>query len=503
MESIYDYLKTDFASSLQEWEANLKKELKTEDLSGLTTKKTSSGAFPVLGLGAEGHYLTVKEGWKKASQTYHATALPSASAIQEDLESGVRLFFFRGELAPKAWERIEKVLQGFERPDEVQVYFLGAKAPESSASIRTVSESVMASGRLAHELGGNHLQELALLGLRFIEGEDPKKDSVLFLDSEIFANVAKVRALKLILKKITDAWGVRHEGRIIGLNSFQDWTLYERYSNILKNVASVTAGYIGGVDHMQSSGFLELFSELGVSAEEAEVSRSRLMARNTCHILALESMLGVVEDAAFGSFHLENLTQSFAEGAWELIRDLLPLAEEERLTKLTELCEVSRKEKLKRVGFRKQILTGINDFADPREELPLKTAPPEKMFRLARVFEELRIRMSAVKKKPSVFLAVVGDYAPLSARINFAKNYFEVLGLEVREGEVSALETSTEEILVVCASDADADKVRDLNSAHAQRFLAGKSSVEGFQNIFSGQDVAELLAGVVAFWEAK
>lgn len=503
MESIYEYLKSDFPSSQENWETNLKKELKTDDIGGLLTKLTSHGKVPILSLQSKDHYLRTKESWKKASQSYYGFFSERVSQIQEDLESGVRLFFFGGPLAQNEWSEIEKVFLSFDRKDEIHVVFLGETQLKVQAGIKTEFESDIVNGRLAYEAGGNHIHELALIALRFIEREEPNASAALFLDSEIFSNISKIRALKLMLSKITDSWGSEPSYKIIGLNSFQDWTLYERYSNILKNVAAVSAGYMGGVDLMQSSGFLDLFNKLGIQSTEEESSRSRLMARNTCHVLALESMLGVVEDAAFGSFHLESLTQRFATEAWSLMQELLPLSEKDREKKILEVSSVARTEKIKRMNTRKHVITGINDFADPNEVIPLKKMPEERTFRLSKNYEELRLRMSQVKNKPSVFLGILGDYSNLSARINFAKNYFELLGLKVREGDVASLEKSKEEILIICAPDTDYEKLKNLKTQHELKFLAGKTQIDGFTNIFSGQDVPKVLETILVHWEAK
>lgn len=500
MESIYDYLNFEFKSGLKDWETNLKKELKAESIEGLTHKPTVDGPLPVLSLTSEGHYLEVNEQWKKASQTYFQISQDIEIEIQGDLENGVRFFIFDLDLSQKDWTRIEKIFQGFDKKNELDILILG-KSPENFTSdLKIISRKNFVSGAEAHNLGGSQSLELALNCVQFIEKEDPKTQALVYLDSEIFSNIAKLRAMRLLLMRISESWGVGQSFRLIALTSFRDWTLYERYSNVLKNVASVSAGYMGGADLVQSSGFLSLFEKYQLNLNDSDSSRSKILARNTSHILALESMLGVVEDPAFGSFHLENLTRKYSEEAWSIMQRLLPLSQEERKKEIEKLASLTRETREMEMRKRKHVMAGINDFPD-EEVLGLESLPEEKIYRRSRSFEELRVRAENLKKKPEVLIAIQGNYAALNARVNFAKNYFQLLGLKVQEGEFTP--NAKADILVVVAADEDYEKMSHFKTSQEMRFLAGKVSLEGFKNIHAGQDVYTVLDEVVKHWEAK
>src|SRR5690606_25185667 len=79
------------------------------------------------------------------------------------------------------------------------------------------------------------------------------------------------------------------------------------------------------------------------------------------------------------------------------------------------------------------VLTGVNDFPDIKDELKLSGLPVSRFFRTGRIFEELRLKMEKSSERPDVYLAIFGDYAALNSRINFVKNYFELLGLKVTD----------------------------------------------------------------------
>ena len=158
------------------------------------------------------------------------------------------------------------------------------------------------------------------------------------------------------------------------------------------------------------------------------------------------------------------------------------------------------------IKTRKKILSGINDYPDANEVLGIELKKTN-FFRPSRVFEELRLHMEKVKK-PKVFIALFGDYAGLNARLNFVKNYFELLGLEVIDRGSSEfdfekfkkdLTLRDEEIIVLCASDEHYPMIKEavplINTKN--RFLAGKYEVDSCKNLFVGQNIFENLQEIV------
>lgn len=496
MESLNHFLEKDFAHSRELWEKLLKAELKTEDISTKVVKKTLDGALPVLSLSArQTHLLQVRSPWKKAAQTY----IKGPYQIEEDLKNGVRLFFFeKGNLNQDQWGQIEKTLNGFHKKEEVKVFLLGSGKVSLKSSCEVIDEDQMITGRMVHDLGGNNSQELALLTLDLISRLEQLPDVVhvaVFLDSQIFKNIAKIRAARLLVQKVLETAKLKKEISIVGLTSYREWTLYERYSNMLRNVASVASGYMGAADDVQSSGYqsiIELETDLG---EPDHADRSHRMARNTAHILALESMLGVVEDAAFGSYHLENLTEELAKSSWELMQ-------KSSVDDLKDQAKAVALEREKRVETRKHVVAGMNDFPDVKETLHL-TSINKRFYRVSHRFEELRLKMEKASQRPSVYIAIFGDYAALNARINFVKNYFELLGLKVIDPGHGITEqdlaSRKEEIIVLCSSDENYPAL-NVKVKSEDRFIAGKFEVPGFQNLFAGQNVYEVLEKLVHKW---
>ncbi len=497
-----DLFKETYDTQRNKWENSLKHELKLEDIGGKNFKKhLDLGQWPTLSLESlHQQQLSCKSAWKKASQTY---INPDFSHLKEflidDLQSGVRCFFFHKDFLEQSdWKLIQDILENFADKKDLEVFLLGQKKFKFQTTLNVIDEEQILLARTIHEKGGHNVHELALLTCQLIDSiEKPIKVAGVFLDSHFFKNIAKVRALKLLIQKVMHETGLEKEIKILTLNSYREWTLFERYTNMLRNNVQVAAGYIAGADFIQSSGYQSIF-DLETNVQDAfHTDRSNRMARNTGHILSLESMLGIVEDAAYGSFHLENLSHQYAESAWKLMQLLLKMNHAERIQYLEVDLQKIRNERTQRVNFRKDIMAGMNDFPDGKEKLNL-TLKEYAPYRVARSFEALRLRVEKLKHFPPVQIFCLGEFAELNNRINFIKNYFELIGLEVLD-PLQTHKNPSERVIVLCAKDEHYPELIEKVSAEKAfiKFIAGKVEFSGYEAIFAGQNVYEVLNNLV------
>ena len=520
MSSLISFFESEFNTQREQWENALKAELKLTEVGTKGSKKLLSGqVWPTLSLETNPIHLGVQESWKKAANSYSHIRLENIEKdLKEDLDQGVRNFFFYSEvITPAIWQKMEKILGEFSSAKDLDVFVLGEKKDFiQSSRFKLISNFV--SGKVVHDLGGHSIQELALLTLNFIQEVESSKANDIFLgvylDAQFFHNIAKVRAAKLLAHKVLEKTKSDKTFKVVGLVSFREWTLYERYSNMLRNEASVASAYIGGADHIQSAGYNTLIELESVNCpEDDHIERSRRMARNTSHVLALESMLGVVEDAAFGSYHLENLTEFLASESWKLMQSLLSFKGNELQAELEKEVSAIREKRLDMVKTRKHVMSGMNDYPDVKEELHLKLKAPY-LFRVARIFEDLRLKVESWKNKPEVYIALFGDYGALNARVNFVKNYFELLGLKVHDPGHSELDLENfkktlssrkETIIAICALDDQYETIKEAASqiSNPEKFIAGKIEMSGFQNLFGGQNVYEVLHNLVTRLEGR
>src|SRR5439155_15077413 len=182
------------------------------------------------------------------------------------------------------------------------------------------------------------------------------------------------------------------------------------------------------------------------------------------------------------------------------------------------------------VARRQDLLTGTNDYPalaeTPVKVLDAKPEPPASYpsavtfaplprFRLAEPFEQLREAsdrtLAKTGARPKVFIANLGTLAEFNARAAFAKNFFEVGGIEAvsndgfrsRDAMIAAYKTSGAKLACLCSTDAvyardGVEAVRTLVAAGARVYLAGRpqealkaAGVEAF--IFAGCDALAAL----------
>lgn len=501
----------EFAQGIEHWKQLLIKELKLDEVGQKSHKKHFDlGSWPTLSLAGKNEVSLPAAAWKRAAQTYIRPCPQLLEILRDDLASGVRLFFFHkqffsaDELTP-----VFKELAAHADKADITCILLGNQSIELTAcELKVIDENNIAIGRSAHEQGANTIHELGLMGycltLKLNKGFKKYLQGV-FVDSRFFNNIAKIRAAKLIAYKILEVAGDDAPLELMALNSYRDWTLYERYSNMLRNNAQVASALIAGADLVQTSGYQSIFEFESEIVDIEHYQRSMRMSRNTSHILSLESMLGIVDDAAFGSFHLEALTQEYAQQGWGFMQELLKA--ESVKNKIQEVSLKARQQRDSNIHTRKHVLAGLNDFADAKEKIELKESK-EFFYRSTRSFEDLRMKVQVLKNPPKVFIGVFGDYALLNPRLNFVKNFFEVLGLEVFDSEngisnaeefKKLMEARSEEVLVYCAQDGDYEKLAEINHKK-NTYLAGKAELKNCKNIYAGQDVFSALKALVEQW---
>lgn len=183
----------------------------------------------------------------------------------------------------------------------------------------------LASGRVAHEAGGSIVQELAFAAANAVAlikaalaagmtAEQALKGVVLSVavDQEYFDGLAKVRALRLMWRSISAAFGVEAPAQVpAGIEARSSRRMLSRrdpWPNLLRLTAAGFAGAVGGADAVVLDGFTR--------AEGSPDAFARRQARNTQLVLMEEANLGRVDDPAAGSWFLDHRTRELAEAAW-------------------------------------------------------------------------------------------------------------------------------------------------------------------------------------------
>lgn len=189
------------------------------------------------------------------------------------------------------------------------------------------ARAFMASGRVVHEAGGSAAQELGFLlasavalteaaGRAGLSPEQTFRRMVLgvSLDQTYFDGLAKVRALRLMWRTFTKAWGAEAEAVIEARSSRRMLAARDAWPNLLRLTAAGFAGAVGGADVI----VLDAFSR-AAGLPDAFALRQ---ARNTQLILMEEAHLGRVDDPAAGSWFLDTRTRDLAEAGWAAFQQI-------------------------------------------------------------------------------------------------------------------------------------------------------------------------------------
>jgi methylmalonyl-CoA mutase len=314
-----------------------------------------------------------------------------------------------------------------------------------------------------------------------------------------FLTVAKLRAARLMWTRVAQACGVDDPAaqRQHAMTSRAMITRYDPWVNLLRGTIACFAAGVGGADSVTVESY-------DVAIDDKEISElGRRLARNTQTILIEESHVARVVDPAGGSWYVESLTQSVAQQSWawfQQIEQCGGMVAALDAGVVSERVEATWAKRLANLSRRKDTITGVSDFPNAEEEIPLAPAPvpvPEgglPVRRYAEPFEALRQRVDADARRrgatASVVLVNIGTPSDYTARTTYAKSFFETAGLRtiavesaVTDAAALALVTGDgHTVACICSSDTKYEEsgaavVQLLASAGLKRiYVAGRRS---------------------------
>ena len=182
-----------------------------------------------------------------------------------------------------------------------------------------------ADGRTWHEAGATEAEELgatlatAVATLRTLKGLNDvhlcRAVSVtLAATQDMFATLAKVRAMRLMWRRVLQAAGLPDAP--LKLHAETSWRMMatrDPHTNILRATSAVFGAGLGGADSITVLPFS--------LAQGLPNAFARRVARNVQTVLAEESNLWRVADPASGAGFIETYTQSLCEKAWRIFQN--------------------------------------------------------------------------------------------------------------------------------------------------------------------------------------
>ncbi|MBM7620995.1 methylmalonyl-CoA mutase [Bacillus tianshenii] len=260
--------------------------------------------------------------------------------------------------------------------------------------------------------------------------------------SDLFMEVSKLRAARLLWANIVAAFGGDEEARKMTMHAttsvFTKSNL-DPYVNMLRTTTEAFSAAIGGAESINIDSY-----------QQGEDVFSRRIARNTHYILKEESFLSKVVDPAAGSYYVEKLTHQLADEAWKLFQEIEGHGRMVGALETGFFQEKTRQvrdKRLKDVESRKKVLVGTNMYANLAEELsklekkhiaaPSESAvmqvEPITPLTLSQSFETLRYQAKEYAEKsgakPAITLINLGSLASHKPRTDFAAGFFHVGGL--------------------------------------------------------------------------
>ncbi|WP_341299585.1 methylmalonyl-CoA mutase family protein [Lysinibacillus sp. FSL H8-0500] len=397
--------------------------------------------------------------------------------------------------------------------------FIVSQDPISLEAFPNV-RSVNADTTIYHYQGANAVQELAYalaLAAKFAEQEESfeafsKKFFVTFaIDTQFFAEIAKLRAFKVLWKAFSSAYGVTETIKIptVAETSLRSFAKLDIYVNLLRSSNEALSALIGGAD---------VFTVHPHDVLTKPTEQSVRIARNVSLILKEETNVLKVTDPAGGSYFIESLTADFVKEAWALFLTIEAAGGIDAYTasgKLAEEIETSYLSRIKAAQTRKQSLIGTNIYANPADVLEHDTNPLfAHIKRIAAPFEELRAEVTAADVKTAIL--ALGTLKSSKPRADFVAGFLNTVGLVPEKSEpvataeeaVAWLKATDATYVVIAGSDDDTKAlvaaILAEKPAHVIVDVAGKfkdeeqawlaNGLNGF--IFAGQNIIEKLQSV-------
>jgi len=293
------------------------------------------------------------------------------------------------------------------------------------------------------ENGATSVQELGY-GIaeaveRIVTGGADSIVLVLSVGSNFFFEIAKPRAARVLWAQVCEVVDKPVALSVQARTALSNKSIIDPYTNMLRATTEALSAAIGGVDALEVEAF-------GFPAR---------LALNIQRVLKEESYLDRVIDPAAGSYYVEVLTSSLAAEAWKLVRQVEAAGGfANAKPAIDQAIAESRAAKEKAVASRRRTLVGVNNYPDINERLDLNQPAPAKTWRVAAIFEQIRLRSERQAAKtgtrPSVLLLTHGDVKMRMARAQFCQNFFGCGGFAIHEA--NHLEGAPD-LVILCSSD--------------------------------------------------
>ena len=309
--------------TLQDWENLVKKQLKTDDIYAILSKENLEG------ISVKPYYDKSPENLKNLPKVEESTHL--VAKYQEGLEEDAYAFLLNNnveKLSDKTIFVANEDLAGHITMSDENRYFslidvfenneINSQLAEELLS-KNFERNICVDASLYQNAGASITQQLTFsLGkakeLAEVFGAEILNKLVFkfAIGANFFFEIAKIRAFKMLFNQFSKEFNLDLIPYIFAETSLRNKAKNDEENNLIRSTLEIAAAMIAGSDAVFANDFkVQNSTELS-----EEISFKQQV------VLAYESIINVFEDAANGSYYVEEITHQLAENAWKLFLDL-------------------------------------------------------------------------------------------------------------------------------------------------------------------------------------
>ena len=309
--------------TLQDWENLVKKQLKTDDIYAILSKENLEG------ISVKPYYDKSPENLKNLPKVEESTHL--VAKYQEGLEEDAYAFLLNNnveKLYDKTIFVANEDLAGHITLSEENRYFslidvfvnneINSQLAEELLS-KNFERNICVDASLYQNAGASITQQLTFsLGkakeLAEVFGAEIINKLVFkfAIGANFFFEIAKIRAFKMLFNQFSKEFNLDLVPYVFAETSLRNKAKNDEENNLIRSTLEIAAAMIAGSDAV----FANDFKVQNSNTLSEEISFKQQV------VLAYESIINVFEDAANGSYYVEEITHQLAEKAWKLLVEL-------------------------------------------------------------------------------------------------------------------------------------------------------------------------------------
>ncbi len=309
--------------TLQDWENLVKKQLKTDDIYAILSKENLEG------ISVKPYYDKSPENLQNLPKVEESTHL--VAKYQEGLEEDAYAFLLNNnveKLSDKTIFVANEDLAGHITMSDENKYFSLIDVFENNEINSQLAEELLSKNfernicidaSLYQNAGASITQQLTFsLGkakeLAEVFGAEILNKLVFkfAIGANYFFEIAKIRAFKMLFNQFSKEFNLDLVPYVFAETSLRNKAKNDEENNLIRSTLEIAAAMIAGSDAV----FANNFKVQNSNTLSEEISFKQQV------ILAYESIINVFEDAANGSYYVEEITHQLAENAWKLFLEL-------------------------------------------------------------------------------------------------------------------------------------------------------------------------------------